>query len=218
MLAYLLGEASPTLLRNTVAIAVAGLVGTLISSVAVAYAFARFPLPGKNLMLIILIGTIILPSQARLMPRYAFFNTIGWTGTWLPLIVSHVFANAYNVFLLRQYFMTLPRDVDEAAMIDGANPLQIFVRVVLPVAGPALAAAAIICFAFAWNEYLFASIIAPNKAKPYTFLVASTSTVRGIHFGFVATRLLIAIALPVILSLFVQRYIVRGLTLGAVKG
>ncbi|MCA9909130.1 MAG: carbohydrate ABC transporter permease, partial [Anaerolineae bacterium] len=100
----------------------------------------------------------------------------------------------------------------------GASPLQILLRVALPLAGPAITAAAIICFAFAWNEYLFASVMAPNKAKPYTFLVASTSTVRGVHFGYLATRMLIAITLPVVLSLFVQRYIVRGLTLGAVKG
>src|SRR5689334_8417763 len=109
----------PLLFRNTLAIAVLGMIGTLLSSISVAYAFARFPLPGKNFLFLILISTIIIPPQVTLIPTYAFFAKIGWTGTWLPLIIPHFFANAYNVFLLRQYFLTLPRQLDEAAMIDG---------------------------------------------------------------------------------------------------
>ncbi|MCA9903940.1 MAG: carbohydrate ABC transporter permease, partial [Anaerolineae bacterium] len=124
----------------------------------------------------------------------------------------------FAILIMRDFFADFPEEIEEAALVDGASPVQILLRVALPLAGPAITAAAIICFAFAWNEYLFASVMAPNKAKPYTFLVASTSTVRGVHFGYLSTRMLIAITLPVVLSLFVQRYIVRGLTLGAVKG
>ena len=143
----------PRMLFNTAAIAVIGVVGTLISCTLVAYGFARFPIPGKNVLFIILISTIILPRQVTLVPTYAFFAALGWTGTWLPLLIPHFFANAYNVFLLRQYFMTLPRELDEAAMIDGANPFQILLRVMIPQAYPVLVAVGLFHFVFAWNDY-----------------------------------------------------------------
>ena len=87
-----------------------------------AYGFARFHVPGKNILFIILISTIVLPPQATIIPLYILFAKLGWTGTWLPLLVPAFFANAYDVFLLRQYFMGIPKELDEAAMIDGANP------------------------------------------------------------------------------------------------
>ena len=94
-----------------------------LSSALVAYGFARFRFPGRNILFIVLIATIILPFQVTLIPTYVIFTKLGWNGTWLPLIVPHLFANAFNVFLLRQYFMSIPRDLDEAAMIDGAEPV-----------------------------------------------------------------------------------------------
>ena len=96
------------------------------SSILVAYGFARFRFPGKNALFVVLIATtIILPFQVTLLPQYVLFTSLGWNGTWLPLIIPHCFANAYNVFLLRQYFMSIPRELDEAAMIDGAGPFRI---------------------------------------------------------------------------------------------
>ena len=110
-------------LFNTLMIAIFGVIGTVISCTLVAYAFTRFPLPFKNVLFMILISTIILPKQVTLVPTYFVFSQVlGWTGTWLPLIVPHFFANAYNVLLLRQYFASLPIELDEAAMIDGAGP------------------------------------------------------------------------------------------------
>ena len=128
-------------IRNTLIIAIAGDIGTLISCTLVAYGFSRFRIPGKGILLIILTGTIILPGQVTLIPTYAVFSKIGWVGTFLPLIVPHFFANAYNVFLLRQYFLSIPRDVDEAAMLDGAGPLRTLISVILPQAVPVLVAA-----------------------------------------------------------------------------
>lgn len=160
-----------------------------------------------------------LPPVATLIPFFLVLQNLNLFDTRIGLIlVNTTFTLPFAVLIMRDFFADFPSDLREAALVDGANDWQVFRRVALPVAAPALSAAAIICFAFSWNEYLFASVLAPNQAKPYTFLVASTSTVRGVHFGFVATRMLIAVMLPVILSLFVQRYIVRGLTLGAVKG
>ena len=118
----------PRLLFNTAAIAVLSTIGAVSSGIVVAYGFARFRFPFKNVLFIVLIATIILPIQVTLLPLYVVFTRIGWNGTWLPLIIPAFFANAYNVFLLRQYFMSLPRDLDEAAMIDGASPFRVSVR------------------------------------------------------------------------------------------
>ena len=104
----------------------------MFSSILVAYGFARFRFPGKNALFVILIATIILPFQVTLLPQYVLFTWLGWNGTWLPLIIPHCFANAYNVFLLRQYFLSIPRELDEAAMIDGAGPFRILRSVIVP--------------------------------------------------------------------------------------
>ena len=111
----------PRLLTNTFLISLFSTIGAVLSSILVAYGFARFRFPGRNLFFFILLGTIILPNQVTLLPTYVIFTWLGWNGTWLPLIVPHFFANAFNVFLLRQYFMTIPREMDESAMIDGAG-------------------------------------------------------------------------------------------------
>jgi multiple sugar transport system permease protein len=207
-------------LRNSTFIALGSMAIATTLGTLTGYALARFRFRVGNRNLVSwVLSQRFLPPVATIIPFFLILQQLKLIDS-VPgmILINTTFTLPFAILIMRDFFADFPDELEEAALVDGANPLQIFVRVVLPVAGPALAAAAIICFAFAWNEYLFASIIAPNKAKPYTFLVASTSTVRGIHFGFVATRLLIAIALPVILSLFVQRYIVRGLTLGAVKG
>jgi multiple sugar transport system permease protein len=111
----------PMLLRNTLVVSVLGTIGAVGSAILVAFGFARFRIPGKNGLFLVLIMTIMLPFQILLIPQYIAFNAVGWTGTWLPLIVPTFFANAYNVFLLRQYFLTLPRELDEAAEVDGAS-------------------------------------------------------------------------------------------------
>ena len=133
----------PLLLKNTLVVAVLGTIGAVSSAVLVAYGFARFRIPGKNGLFLVLIMTIMLPFQVTLVPQYMGFLAIGWVGTLLPLIVPNFFANAYNVFLLRQYFLTLPRELDEAAQIDGASPLRILWSVVIPQAWPAIIAVSV---------------------------------------------------------------------------
>ena len=128
----------PRLLFNTAAIATLSTIAAVLSSALVAYGFARFRFPGKNMLFVILIATIILPFQVTLIPTYVIFTWLGWNGTWLPLIIPHLFANAFNVFLLRQYFLSIPRDLDEAAMIDGASPFRILRSVIVPLSIPAL--------------------------------------------------------------------------------
>ena len=120
------------LLLNTLMYAMITMVGTVAASSCAAYGFARFNFPFKNVLFMIMIGTIVLPPAVTLVPTYAFFvNVLGWGGTWLPLIVPAMFGNAYNIFLLRQYFLTIPREMEEAAQIDGAGRVRTFVSVIL---------------------------------------------------------------------------------------
>jgi len=114
----------PRLLTNTFGIAALSTLGAVLSSILVAYGFARFRFPGRNVFFFILLGTIILPTQVTLLPQYVIFTWLGWNGTWLPLIVPHFFANAFNVFLLRQYFMTIPRELDESAISMGPGRFE----------------------------------------------------------------------------------------------
>ena len=113
-----------------------GTIGTLLSCVLVAYGFARFRFPGRGFLFLVLLSTIFLPAAVTLIPTYTIFVQLGWVGTWLPLLVPAFFANAYDVFLLRQYFLTLPRELDDAAKIDGAGPFRILTSVIVPNRGP----------------------------------------------------------------------------------
>jgi multiple sugar transport system permease protein len=208
----------PRLLWNTFAIAVLGTIGTLLSCIAVAYGFARFPIPGKNVIFMVLIGTIILPQQVTLVPTYALFERIGWTGTWLPLIVPHFFANAYNVFLLRQFFLTIPRDLDEAAMIDGAGPFRILISIILPQAWPAITAVAIFHFIFAWNDYFLPLIYLLGKPElhPISVGVQEFNFIYGTQGHLLQATSMLALVIPVVIFFLAQRVFMRGVVITGV--
>ena len=209
----------PRLFFNTLAIAAFGVIGTLLSCISVAYAFARFPIPGKNILFIILIGTIILPQQATLIPAYLFFASIGWVGTWLPLIIPHFFANAYNVFLLRQYFLTLPKELDEAAMIDGAGPFRILTQVIIPQSWPAIVAVAIFHFVFAWNDFFSPLIYLLGKPdlQPISVGVQIFNFQYGPRPELVQATSLMAMVLPIIIFFAAQRVFMRGVVITGVE-
>lgn len=209
----------PRLLRNTFLIAVIGDIGTLLSSIAVAYGFSRFRIPGKNFLFVVLIGTIILPGQVTLVPTYAFFVRIGWVGTWLPLIVPHFFANAYNVFLLRQYFMTIPRELDEAAMIDGAGPLRILISIILPQSWPAVAAVAIFHFVFAWNDFFYPFIYLSTRPDLQPISVG-IYTYNALYFAqppLIQATALIGLVVPVVIFFLAQGAFMRGVVITGVE-
>lgn len=141
------------LFKNSMIIAVVGGLGAMFSATLVAYGFTRFNIPYANVLFLILLSTIILPPQVTQIPTYIIYRELGWIGTLLPLIVPFFFSNAYNVFLLRQYMMGIPLELDEAARVDGANPLQILWHVIIPAARPALVAVYLFHFLWAWNEF-----------------------------------------------------------------
>jgi len=140
--------------KNSLVIAFFSIVGTLLSNTPVAYAFARLKFPGRDILFIIILATMMLPFQVTMIPIYLFFNDfLGWGNTFLPLIVPTFFANAYDVFLLRQFFRTIPEEMCDAARVDGASEWQIFTRIVLPLSAPVLATVTVFTFLWAWNDF-----------------------------------------------------------------
>ena len=209
----------PLLLRNTIAIAVAGVIGTLLSCICVAYGFSRFRFPGKNLLFVIMISTIILPQFVTLVPTYAVFYRIGWVGTWLPLIVPHFFANAYNTFLLRQFFMTIPRELDEAAVIDGASPLRTLISVILPQSAPALIAVALSHFVFAWNDFFapYIYLAAERELQPISIGIQLYNALYFAEPHMVQATALLGLGLPVALFFLAQRFFMQGVVFTGVE-
>jgi multiple sugar transport system permease protein len=207
------------LFRNTFVIAIAGTIGTLMSSVLVAYGFSRFRIPGLSVIFIILISTIILPRQVTLIPTYIFFRLIGLGGTWWPLIVPHFFANAYNVFLLRQYFRGIPKDLDEASMIDGANPMQILLYVIIPQSWPAITAVGLFHFFFAWNDFFAPLVYLAGNEELYPIAVGLTqfNNAYGSQPGQLMAATLMAIAIPVIIFFLAQRQFMQGIVTTGVE-
>lgn len=140
--------------RNSLIIAFFSIVGTLLSNTPVAYAFARVKFPGRDILFVIILATMMLPFQVTMIPIYLFFNDfLGWGDTFLPLIIPTFFANAYDVFLLRQFFRTIPEEMCDAARVDGASEWQIFSRIVLPLSVPVLATVTVFTFLWAWNDF-----------------------------------------------------------------
>jgi len=140
--------------KNSLIIAFFSIVGTLFSNTPVAYAFARLKFPGRDLLFIIILATMMLPYQVTMIPIYLFFNDfLGWGNTFLPLIIPTFFANAYDVFLLRQFFRTIPEEMCDAARVDGASEWQIFTRIILPLSVPVLATVTVFTFLWAWNDF-----------------------------------------------------------------
>jgi multiple sugar transport system permease protein len=209
----------PRLFRNTMIIAVTGTIGAVGSSLFVAYGFSRFDFRGKGVLFIILIATIILPAQATLIPTYILYSRIGWTNTLLPLIVPHFFANAYNVFLLRQYFMQIPRELDEAAMIDGANPLQTLFRVILPQSIPALTAVILFHFFFAWNDFFNPLVYLASSPElwPLSVGLQKFNALYGRQPNMIQAGALITLVLPVVIFFLAQRVFMQGIVFTGVE-
>jgi multiple sugar transport system permease protein len=140
--------------KNSLIIAFFTIIGTLVSNTPVAYAFARLKFPGRDVLFVIILATMMLPFQVTMIPIYLLFNdTLGWGDTFLPLIIPAFFANAWDVFLLRQFFKTIPEEMCDAARVDGASEWQIFTQIVLPLSTPVLATITIFTFLWAWNDF-----------------------------------------------------------------
>ena len=209
----------PRLLFNTVAISIIGMIGVVTSCTLVAYGFARFRFPGRGLLFTILIATIFLPAAVTIIPTYTMFSKIGWVGTWLPLLVPTFFANAYDVFLIRQYMLTIPREMDEAAAIDGAGAFRTLVSVILPQAWPVIVAVAIFHLVYSWNDFFNPLIYLSTKPELQP-LAVGLQRFNGIHYrnpSYVQAGTLMTMVIPVILFLIFQRVFIRGVVITGVE-
>lgn len=206
-------------LRNTLIIAVVSTIGALISCSLVAYSLSRIPWPGRNLLFILTIATLMLPFQVTLIPLFLVFKSLGWVGDFRPLIVPHFFGGALYIFLLRQFFMTIPMELSEAARIDGASEFRIYASIILPLAKPALATVAIFEFIARWRDYL-GPLIYLNDQKLYTLSLGlyEYSSQYGREWGLLMAASVL-ITLPIILLFFfLQKTFVQGITLTGLKG
>ncbi len=206
-------------LLNTMIIVVFGTLGTLVSCVLVAYGFARFRAKGLNILFLILLSTVMLPPQVTLIPAFILFKKIGWYDTLYPLIIPAFFANAWDVFLLRQFFMTLPTELDDAARIDGAGPLQILWHVILPQSYPVLATVTIFSVLYAWNDF-YAPLIYLQSESNWTIALGLQSfnaiyTKQG-HLLMAASALMLIP--PVLLFFFAQKLFIQGVVVSGIKG
>lgn len=206
-------------IMNTLLIEAGTLSGRLISCTVVAYGFARLRAPGKNFIFTILLATLMLPNAALLIPQYILFDRFGWVNTFLPLIVPAWFGNAYAIFLMRQFFMTIPRELEEAAVIDGASTAKIIWSVIVPLSTPVLSVIAILTFKDTWNEFLNPLLYLREPSK-YTVAVG-LAYFNG-QFDVQMNLLMAAsvtLMLPiVILFIFAQRSFVEGISLTGLKG
>ncbi|WP_203247640.1 carbohydrate ABC transporter permease [Sporosarcina beigongshangi] len=208
--------------RNTIILIIGNTVGTLVSSSLVAYPLSRMNFKGKKLIFAIILATMMVPTVTTVIPQFIIFRQLGWLDSFLPLIVPSFFAFPYNVFLFRQFFMTIPKSIDESAMIDGCNRWQIFIKVLVPIAKPIFITVGVLSAVYWWNE-LFTPLIFidSDNLKPLTIGALSSFKVAGAT-NVTAWNLQMAMAMimaipPMILYLFASRYLVEGIKTSGLK-
>jgi multiple sugar transport system permease protein len=207
-------------LRNTLIITTLALIGQVFSASAVAYGFARLRFPGRDALFMLVLATMMLPSVVTLVPSYVLFQKLGWLNTFAPLIVPAYFGGgAFFIFLLRQFFRSIPMELSEAAKIDGASNLRILYQMILPLSKPALATVIIFSFTTSWNDFL-GPLIYLSSQPNYTLTIGLQVFLQQFSTQY---QFLMAVSflmtLPVILVFFfAQQYFVQGIVMSGLKG
>jgi multiple sugar transport system permease protein len=215
-------ERMPFLLyfRNTTVITVMTIIGTVLSSSLVGYAFACLRWPGRDALFIFVIATMMLPLQVIMIPLFVLFKDLGWLNTYKPLIVpAFLGGGAFYIFLMRQFFLTLPRDLFDAARIDGASEWRIYWQIALPLARPALVTVALLTFMFAWNDFLGPLIYLSDQSK--NTLALGLALFTGQHqtdWGVLMAASILMLIPVVLLFFFFQRYFIKGMAMTGMKG
>ena len=209
-----------TYFKNSFIVTIIATLGTVLSSSCVAYALARVKFRGSRILFTIMIATMLLPGQVVMIPQYLIYNRIGWVGTMLPLIVPHFFGAAFFIYLMMQFMAGIPKELDEAAIIDGCSKYTVFTRVVFPLLKPALISTIIIQFYWKWDDYM-GPMLYLGKPESYTvsiavklFADATSTTDYGAMFA-MSTLSMIPVFL---IFLFFNRYLVDGISTSGLKG
>jgi multiple sugar transport system permease protein len=205
--------------QNSLIIAFFSIVGTLLSNTPVAYAFARLKFPGRDILFVLILSTMMLPFQVTMIPIYLFFNDfLHWGNTFLPLIIPTFFANAYDVFLLRQFFRTIPEEMCDAARVDGASEWQIFSRIVLPLSVPVLATVTVFTFLWAWNDFT-APLLFLNDPSKFTMALGlqDFQSQRTMIWNQLMAASVVFTVPIVIAFFFAQKTFIQGIKLTGLK-
>jgi multiple sugar transport system permease protein len=207
-------------LKNSVIITALQMIGIVASSSLVAYAFAILRWPGRNIMFGILLATMMLPMQVTMIPVFVLFKQFGWLDTFKPLVVpAFLGGGAFNIFLLRQFFLGIPQDIADAARIDGCSEFRIYWNIMLPLASPALATVAIMTFMFSWNDFLGPLIYLSEKDKSTLALGLSMFAGQQTNEWALLMASSVLMLIPMIaVFFFFQKYIIQGFTMSGLKG
>ncbi|MGQ9889019.1 MAG: carbohydrate ABC transporter permease [Aggregatilineales bacterium] len=210
----------PTFFRNSFVLIVLNIIGHVLSCVVVAYAFARLKAPGKNILFIILLGTMMLPYPVTLVPIYEIFRDLNMVNTLWPLFLRSFFGNAFLIFMLRQFFTTIPRELEDAARIDGASTLGIIRHVIVPLSRPAIATVVIFTFWWTWNNFLepFIFLSSPELFPVAVGLNFFKDQYLTIYYDRLIAASVMSMLPMIVLFFFAQRYFIEGIQLTGLKG
>ena len=207
-------------LYNSVYISVVVILGNLLSNTSVAFGFARLKFPGRDFLFLVLISTMMLPFAVTMIPLYLIFARIGWVDTFLPLTVPAYTANAFFTFMVRQFYLTIPTELDDWARIDGANSLRIYWHIMLPLSKPVLATIAIFSFVGTWNDFLWPLIVidSPEMWTLHLGLMSFRQAYMSVNWNQMMAVSTLMIVPVLLLFFFGQRYFVQGIALTGLKG
>ena len=208
-----------TFFKNSAIVSVLGTVGTVISSAMVSYALARVKFAGRKFWFTAMIMTMLLPGQVLMIPQYIIWNRLNFVGTFIPLILPKFLGWPFFIYMMMQFIRGLPKELDEAAMIDGCNKYTIFFRVILPLLGPSIITTIVISFYWIWDDYM-GPLLYLSKPKLYTVSLAikGFADAQGTNFGPMFAMSSLSLIPVFLLFLFFNRYLMDGVTAGSVKG
>lgn len=206
-------------LLNTFFLVGVNIIGELFAVTLVAYGFARLRFPGRSFLFLLMLSTLMIPYQVTLVPRFILFSKLGWVNTYLPLTVPAFTGSAFLIFLVRQYMMSIPYELDEAAYIDGASRFGVFWRIILPLSRPALVLVVVFTFVGVWNDFL-QPLIYLNDANMFTVSLGLSffQGARETNWNLLMAASLMAVIPPLILFFFAQRQLIGGISIEGLKG
>ena len=205
--------------KNSLFVAVLSTVGAVLSAAVVAFGLSRLRFPGRKLWFICMIITMMLPGQVMMIPRFVLFNKMGWVGTFLPLVIPPFFGGAFNIFLIMQFIRGIPRDMDEAARIDGCSWYGIFLYIMLPMIVPALVTVGILTFINSWGDFM-GSLLYLNSPRRYTvaYAVKWFTDSAGTDYGATFAMSALSLVPVLIIFFFFQKQLVEGISTQGIKG
>ncbi|MBS5062410.1 MAG: carbohydrate ABC transporter permease [Hungatella hathewayi] len=209
-----------TFFKNSFVITILSTAGAVLSSTMVAYGFARVNFKGKNVLFFCMIITMMLPNQVIMIPQYIIFNMLGWVNTMLPIVVPAWMAKAFFIFMIMQFMEGIPRDLDEAARIDGCSDYSIFTHIMVPLVRPAMVTCAIFEFYWKWDDYM-GSLLYLNSPQKYTVSIALknfTDPMSSSDYGAMFAMCVLSLLPIIIIFLLLQKYIIEGVASSGIKG